>query len=184
MRRAWAVLLISALVDGSIAAITGVMTILTAPLLSKDGAIVPWSTGLLVVPILGGALIFAKTIQSAMAQTSTQIAELRGRPVITTTTLPGQSGEIPEIITKTPDRTVFEKHLARRHDDPPLWPPPPLPPAPPPAAPLPPLVASPEQARAAWNEEIKRQVSEYLKQREAEDYVKQREAERGDSPLT
>ena len=176
MKRAWTVLLISALVDGSIAAITGVMTILTVPLLAKDGAAVPWSTSLLVVPILGGALIFAKTIQSAMAQTSTQIAELRGKPVITTTTLPGQSGEIPQIITKTPDRTVFEQHLARRHDDPPLWPPPPLPAMPRPAPEIPSLGFSPEQVRAAWNEEIKRLVSDYMKQ--------QKETERGNAPLT
>jgi len=118
-------LLIGAFVDGSVTGITGVMTLLTVPLLAPDGNPVSWSPNLLVVPVLGGLLSTFLTIQKALANTSTFMAELRGVPVITTTVLGGTEKTPGQVITKSPVATVFEQHVA-------------LPPAPTPTPVLPP----------------------------------------------
>jgi hypothetical protein len=99
MKTAWVILIISALTDGGLAAISGVLTVLTSQ------QAVAWTWTMTAVPVLMGLAVAFRTIQQGLKASPDQTAKLMGVPVTTVTQTP------TETIKSTPTGTV----VARRH---------------------------------------------------------------------
>jgi hypothetical protein len=83
MKIAWLVLIVSALTDGTLAAVTGIATLLTTVAVNPSGQVeIHWI--IFLAPLLGGVAVALRTVQQALKANPVDSAALKGQapPVV------------------------------------------------------------------------------------------------------
>jgi len=109
MKRAWFIMLVSAVTNGGLTMIAGVTAILMLP--RAPGAPSPWTWEMIVVQVLFGVGVGLRYIASQLKMTPEISAALLGKPVVTLTQTPG------ELVKITPTETTVATPTPKGSND-------------------------------------------------------------------